>query len=49
MNLIDTSSVEVCQVEGKSEDLTISLAEVTEVVKKLPSGKPRGVDESQDL
>ncbi len=44
LNPINTSSAEEAESENFQEDLTISLAEVAEVVKKIHSGKAAGVD-----
>ncbi len=39
------SSIEEAEAEGTEVNLSITQAEVTEVVKKLPGGKAPGVDE----
>ncbi len=39
------SSIEEAEAEGSEVNSSITQAEVTEVVKKLPGGKAPGVDE----
>lgn len=45
LNPAVTSSIEEAEAEGSEVDSSITLAEVTEVVKKLLGGKAPGVDE----
>jgi len=44
-----TSSIKEAEAEGSEVDSSITLAEVTEVVKKLLGGKALGVDETSSL
>ncbi len=45
LNPTCTSSIEEAELKGSGKTLSISIAEVREVVKKLTSGKALGVDE----